>query len=253
MEGRAPAEALPSLGQGAFSICLGPCEMAIPQLEVSCCYICEWFKYLTSSCCSPVCFAHVGQWGSLAQLLLGWEVRGAGSWAACGVCLAGSCRSKEREAKCLLPAGHPNAHYPLSSSTHSFPSLISIVHAERPGSSQSGLGLLADNVMIGHARLVSAVAPWNEVGEGLVGTACWASVQLGDALPLLSVVAAPGSAIALGRCWAGPSGCTCFHADVSQHFLDFWPRHSAVQELQEPPRAVALCPASKLPQAILFS
>lgn len=64
MEGLAPADALPSLGQGPSSVCFAACEMLIPQPDISSCCICGWFKHLASSCCSPGCLARGQQWGS---------------------------------------------------------------------------------------------------------------------------------------------------------------------------------------------
>lgn len=71
--------------------------------------------------------------------------------------------------------------------------------------SQSGLGLLVENMLMGHASLASAMGLGRSWQALFAGHQC----RLGDALPLQPMVAMPGSAITLGRCWAGPSGCTC--------------------------------------------
>lgn len=225
MEGFTPAYALPSLGHGPSSVCLGPCQMSIPQAEVSSCRICGLFKYGASSCCSPACLAPAWQRGSLAQPPCSSSscTRRLSGCSSCtgrceglgaGLFVGSACRAKEMEAKCLLPASHPNAPFPPSSST-CFP-LCSLQCRQSRLLSQSGLDLLVENMKMdmGAWRL-----PW---GWGGAGGHCLLGISTGwvmvcpcsiwwQCLTLLSHWADAWQVLHPAH---APPG-------VSQHFLDF--------------------------------
>lgn len=91
VEGLVPADSFPSLGQGASSVCLGPCEMLTPQPEVFVGGLDTWPDHAALQIAllvpgsgnqplhgSNSCTRHLS--GSVCRvLLLGREVRGAGS------------------------------------------------------------------------------------------------------------------------------------------------------------------------------